>query len=117
MKRVFCNAGLITLALALAASVERFGNGDEPNRSPTANGQAIAPKEITQEPLDTLKALGASTKLDDKGNVIVVQIRDGKATDATAKLLVAMKGLKDLQLSGEKVTDAAIDHITGLDKL
>ena len=50
-------------------------------------------------------------KLDGEGNVIVVQIRNGTATDATAKLIVSMESLKDLQLSGPKVTDAAIESI------
>jgi ATP-dependent DNA ligase len=52
--------------------------------------------------------LGAAVKRDDKGDVIVVQVRDGNATDATAKLLVGMQSLKDLQLSGEALPDCEV---------
>ena len=130
MKRIACQIALLALALPLAACNERPRNDDGPkNVAPKgkepagASGKTKPAKtekpaaRVEGEAIEILKAVGAAIRLDGEGNVIVVQIRDGKATDATAKLLVAMKSLKDLQLSGEKVTDAAIDSITRLDKL
>ena len=105
MIRIVCHVALLALALSLATCKQPTGPSEK--AASAKNEKPAAPAEgKPQEPIDALKALGGAVRFDGEGNVIVVQIRDGKATDATAKLLVAMESLKDLQLSGEKVTDA-----------
>ncbi len=95
MKRNAYHFALLMLVFSWIACSERPREGDDSRMPAAANGETAAPAEgDLQETLDALEALGAAVKLDDKGNVIVVQVGNGEANDDTAELLVGMQSLK-----------------------
>ncbi len=70
-----------------------------------------------QKASDALHALGARLKTDDQGQVVLVELGEGKASDSAARWLRAFPQLKSLRWTGPQVTDATVEVLRGLPKL
>jgi hypothetical protein len=55
--------------------------------------------------------------LDQRSDVVVLQMANADVTDDTLKHLKSMNMLRELDLSGSQVTDAGLEHLKGMSKL
>lgn len=69
------------------------------------------------DPIDALKAIGATMEMDQAGNTTEVSLIHTPITDSGLKNLEKLTSLQKLDLGGTPITDAGMKHIKGLTSL
>ncbi len=104
----------------LVASAKQERPDESPQQSentpsvPRAKASQGVPEDANLSPVDALKALGATVKMNAAGDVIGVDLKDTEVTDADLTLLKEMTKIKTLNLSQTRVTDEGLSNLEGL---
>ena len=78
----------------------------------------MQPKTELEKLIYKIEKVGGKVTVDDKNKVIVGVVMTGEGiTDAALESLKGLASLESLELSHSKVTDAGLEHLKGLAKL